>query len=127
MFATQAQAGSCALDGIRLLALGAEDGRIVLQMPDRALQELATGETLPGNGARLTKLLQAEAVFDLPGAPGQEAQTVRLHKNGTVQCFKASAAATAARTAPRIVFLPIGSENGNDSGASIVRADKKSN
>ncbi|WP_156397874.1 MULTISPECIES: hypothetical protein [unclassified Duganella] len=100
MFAIQAQASNCALDGIKLLALGAEDGRIVLQMPDRALQEVAVGDVVPGTEARLTKLLQSAAVFELPGAQGGEGQTVRLLKSGAVQCFKVSDEKKTLRRAP---------------------------
>lgn len=123
IFAIHAQASNCALDGIKLLALGAEDGRIVLQMPDRALLELAVGEVMPGTEARLAKLLQSAAVFDLPGVQGGEGQTVRLDKSGAVQCFHSSDEQKSLRPAPpKMTVFQVG-EPANGASQSSKKTD----
>ena len=113
VFVLPVRASDCALPGIKLLALGAEDNRIVLQMPDRSLHEMAVGDQLPGTEAHLLKLLQAAAVFELAAAPGKEGQIVRLNKGGATQCFLASAAPSQSRPAPQSLIFPTG-EAGND-------------
>ncbi len=118
LLSLHARASDCALDGIKLLALGAEDNRIVLQMPNRALHEIGVGDQVPGTEAQLVKLLAAAAVFELAAAPGKQGQTVRLNKGGATQCFLASVAPVESRPAPQILISPAG-----EAGKGAVRAN----
>ncbi|WP_154668338.1 hypothetical protein [Pseudoduganella violaceinigra] len=123
MFSTQAKAGECALARVKLIALGAEDNRIVLQMPDLHLHEMAVGEEVPGTDARLAKLLQAAAVFELPPSPGGEGMTVRLNKDGSVQCFKSSAPPSVSRSKPQVLTQPVGKAPGNDASGVVKNSN----
>lgn len=118
-FALPVRANDCALDGIKLLALGAEDSRIVLQMPNRSLHEMGVGDVVPGTEAHLVKLLQAAAVFELAAAPGMQGQTVRLNKGIATQCFLASAVPSQSRPAAQTLLLPTG-----EAGKDAVRVNK---
>lgn len=103
------------LENLKLLALGANDGRIVLLFPDKKMVALHVGETVPGTHAVLTSVLVDKAVFDEVTSPAQGKQTVWMWKGGEgsparLQRFAPGGKQNVSQHVPadRIVALPAG-------------------
>jgi hypothetical protein len=103
------------LENLKLLALGSNDGRIVLLFPDKKMVEMHVGETVPGTHAALTSVLVDKAVFDEVISPVQGKQTVWMWKGGEgsaarLQRFAPGGKQNVSQHVPadRIVVLPAG-------------------
>ena len=103
------------LENLKLLALGSNDGRIVLLFPDKKMVTLHVGEAVPGTHATLTNVLIDKAVFDEVISPAQGKQAVWMWKGGEgsparLQRFAPGGQQNVSQHVPadRIVALPAG-------------------
>lgn len=112
------------LESLKLLALGPNDGRVVIQFPDKKMLVLHVGETVPGTHAVLTEVLTDKAVFDEAAAPSQGKQAVWMWKGsanapGRIQRFASSSQQNVSQHAPaeKFVALPANAGDGAPSNS----------
>jgi len=119
VFATTQDRADVKLEGLKLLALGPNEGRIVVQYPDGNMLTLRVGSAVPGTHAVLTSVLADKAVFDDVPSPTVGKQSVWMWKDGAdatgrIQRFASGSQQNVSQHVPaeKSVALPISAGDG---------------